>query len=110
MGEGKCITSDDVKVHFTFVPVDPALSIIKHKLQQGMQLYHRTSMSIHHIITLLEFCLTNTYFLFQNKYCQQVHGAVMGFPISLIVANLLIEEFETKAINTAPNVIAQVYG
>ena len=27
----------------------------------------------------------------------------MGSPISPIVANLLMEEFETKAFNTAPN-------
>ena len=38
-------------------------------------------MSINQIITLLEFCLTNTYFPFQGKYYEQVQGAAMGSPI-----------------------------
>ena len=37
-------------------------------------------MSIPHITTLLEFCLKNTYFLFQGKYYEQVQGAAMGSP------------------------------
>ena len=60
-------------------------------------------MSTHEIITLLEFCLKNSYFLFQGDYYEQVYGAVMGSPISPIVANLFMEEFETKTNNTAPN-------
>ena len=54
-------------------------------------------------ITWLEFCLKNTYFLFQGKYYEQAHGAAMGPPISPIVAHLLMEDFDNKAINTAIN-------
>ena len=50
-------------------------------------------MSIQQIVQLLEFCLTNTYFLFQGKYYEQVQGAAMGSPISPLIANLFIEEF-----------------
>ena len=61
-------------------------------------------MSIHHITALLEFCLKNhTFFLFQGKYFEQVHGAAMGSPISPIVGNLVLEESQIKAINTATN-------
>ena len=60
-------------------------------------------MSIQQIVTLLEFCLKNTYFLFQGKYYEQVHGAAMGSPISPLIANLFKEEFEVKAFITAPN-------
>ena len=66
-----------------------------------MQQHYRTSMSIKYITTLLDFCLRNTYFLFQGKYYEQVHWAAMGLPISPIMANLFMEEFETKAINSA---------
>ena len=52
----------DVKALFTFVPVDPAISIIKSKLQQNPQLHSRTSMSVQYIITLVEFCLKSTCF------------------------------------------------
>ena len=57
-------------------------------------------MSIPQITTLLEFCLTNTYFLFQGKYYEQVQGVAMGSPISPLIVNLFMEEFEVKALST----------
>ena len=51
-------------------------------------------MSIQQIIQLLEFCLKYTYFLFQGKYYEQVHGAAMGSPISPLISNPFMEEFE----------------
>ena len=56
-------------------------------------------MTVSNIICLLEFCLKNTYFLFHGRYYEQVEGAAMGSPVSPIVANLYIEEFEIKALN-----------
>ena len=50
-----------------------------------------TSMPIQHIISLLEICLRNTYFLLQSKYYEQMHGVAMGSPISPFVANLFME-------------------
>ena len=58
-------------------------------------------MSITQIVTLLEFCLKNTYFLFQGKYYEQVHGTAMGSPISPLIAYLFTEEFEGKALQSA---------
>ena len=59
-------------------------------------------MSIPQIISLLEFCLTHTYFLFQGKYDEQVQGAAMGSPISPLIANIFMEEFEVKALQSFP--------
>ena len=59
-------------------------------------------MSINQSITLLKFCLTNTYFLFQGKYYEQVQGAAMGSPFSPLIANLFMEEFEVKALSSYP--------
>ena len=60
-------------------------------------------MSIQSMITLLELCLKNTYFLFQGKYYEQVQGTAMGSPISPLIANLFIVEFEVKALSSAPH-------
>ena len=59
-------------------------------------------MSIPQIVTLLEFCLKNTYILFQGKYFEGVHGVAMGSPISPLIANLFTEEFNIKALSTFP--------
>ena len=60
-------------------------------------------MTVKHITCLLEFCLRSTYFTFQDKYYEQVEGAAMGPPISPIVANLYVDDFDMRAINTSPH-------
>ena len=60
-------------------------------------------MSIPQIITFLQFYLKNTCLLFQGKYYEQVHGAVMGSQISPLIANLFIKEFEVKALRFSPH-------
>ena len=60
-------------------------------------------MSIDHIISLLEYCLNSAHFVFQGQHYEQQEGAAMGSPLSPIIANLYMENFETKALNTAPN-------
>ena len=95
--------SYDVKALFTSVPIQPALNIIEKLLEKDPELQQRTSMIVKHITCLLEFYLRSTYFTFQNKYYEQVKGAVMGSVISPIVANLYMENLEVRAINTSPH-------
>ena len=56
---------------------------------------------VEHIISQQEFCLKTTYFQFQDRFFEKIQGATIGSSISPIVANLYMEEFEVKAINTA---------
>ena len=100
---GEVMTSYDVKALITSVPMAPAINIVKLKLQWDPFLPQRTNISIPEIITLLKFCLKNTYFLFQGKYYKQVHGSAMSSPISLPIANLFMEDFKVKALNSAPH-------
>ena len=100
---GEVITSFDVKALFTSVPVQQSIQRVKQRLEQDNTLPQRTSMPISQITSLLEFCLTHTYFLFQGKYYKQVQGAAMGSPISPLIANIFMEEFEVKALNSFPH-------
>ena len=102
LGPDEVIISYDVKVLFTSVPIQPALTIIEILLEEDPGLQERTLMTVKNIICLLEFCLKSTYFTFQNQYYEQVEGAAVGSPISPIVANLSMENFETRAISISP--------
>ena len=101
--QGECIISYDVTSLFTSVPIQPVVNIIQQRLATDQDLQNRTSMSIKHIINLLEFCLNNTSFVFQGQYYQQMEGAAMGSPLSPIVANIFMEQFEKEALETAPH-------
>ena len=97
------MVSFDVKALFTFVPIQPAITIIKKLLEEDQSLQQRTTMSVNNITCLLEFCLKSTYFTYQGQHFEQLEGPAMGSPISPIVANLFMENFEEKAISTAPH-------
>ena len=103
LGEDQCMVSYDVKALFTSVPTTKACIIIKQRLEEDTELNQRTLLSIDNIISLLEFCITSTYFSFQGKFYEQVEGAAMGSPLSPIVANIYMENFEVEAIRSAPN-------
>ena len=44
-------------------------------------------MTVGNIISLLEFCLKNTYFLFHCKHYEQFEGAVMGYTVPVCLLN-----------------------
>ena len=69
--KGDCIMSHDVAALFTSTPIKSAIEVIKKKLEQDTELHHRTTMSMQNILDLLEFCLCNTYFLFEGQYYEQ---------------------------------------
>ena len=109
---GECLSSYDVSALFTSVPIDPGLVFIKDLLDKDTTLKERTVMEVSDIILLLEFCVKNTYFSFQDQFYEQVEGAAMGSPVSSIVVNLYMEYLEHRALSTAPSpqALVQVCG
>ena len=71
-------------------------------MEQDETLWDRTVLSVQTIISLLGFCLYNTYFSFQNKFYEQVEGDPMDSLVSSIVANLYLEHLEREALRSAP--------
>ena len=68
LAQGECLSSYDVSALFTSVPVDPTLNITKDLLQKDHTLKERTVLAVSDIILLLEFCLKNTFFSFQDQF------------------------------------------
>ena len=50
-------------------------------------------------MSLLSLCLDVTYFTFRNVTYQQIYGIAMGSPVSVVVANLVMEHVEKLAIS-----------
>ena len=89
--------------HLKDVRLKQGECIIKQRLANDKDLQQRTTMSIHHITSLLEFCLKSTSFVFQGQHYQQMEGSAMGSPLSPIVANIFMENSEKEALETAPH-------
>ena len=51
------------------------------------------------ICQLTELCLRTTYLEFQEEFYEQVDGAAMGSPLSPVIANIFMEDFEQEALN-----------
>ena len=100
LDETDILVSFDVTALFTSVPVDKSLEIIQHRLMEDNTLSQRTNMTADQITDLLAICLKSTYFQFNDNIYTQIEGAAMGSPVSPIVANLFMEWFEQKAIQS----------
>ena len=66
-------------------------------------LTERTPLSPDRIAELLGLCLRSTYFSYSGNFYEQREGAAMGFPVSVVVANLYMEFFEELALESAPS-------
>ena len=101
VGPDEELRSYDVSALFTSVPVDKAMDIIRRRLQEDVTLSNRTPLSPDDVIAVLDKCLKGTYFLYNGEYYLQIHGAAMGSPVSPIVCNIYMEDFEQRALAEA---------
>ena len=94
------LVSFDVVSLFTRVPTTRAIQVTRERLLGDLSLSDRTSLTVEDICSLLKLCLEATYLSFRGKIYQQVHGTAMGSPVSVVVANLVMEDIEQKALST----------
>ena len=59
-------------------------------------------MSIDTLIELVKLCCKNTVFSFNHKFYEQIEGCPMGSPLSVILANLIMEFIEVDLMNLFP--------
>ena len=58
----------------------------------------RCKWSVIDICNGLQICLEAIYLTFRKKIFKQIFGTAMGSPVSVVVANLVMEDVETRAI------------
>ena len=49
---------------------------------------------------LLNLCLTSIYFQYYEKHYKQLHGTAMGSPVSVVVAEIVMQHVEQRALAT----------
>ena len=76
------MVSFDVVSLFTAIPAKKACSYIRRKLERDDILQSRTNFDIDDIISLLDFVLSNNYFIYDGVTYKQTQGCAMGIPVS----------------------------
>jgi hypothetical protein len=100
LADDERMVSFDVVSLFTRVPTNLAVQVARCRLRDDDTLVLRTGLRIDDITDLLTMCLNATYLQFRGKIYQQIHGTAMGSPVSVAVANLVMEHVEQKALGT----------
>ena len=98
--EDQRMVSFDVVSLFMNVPTDPAIQVAKRRLEEDDGSKERTELTTREILCLLKFCLNATYFTFQSVVYWQKYRTAMGSPVSVKVANLVMEDIEERALKT----------
>jgi retron-type reverse transcriptase len=79
------MVSFDVVCLFTKVPVEESLTLLARHFNNE-------------ILALYKHVLTSTYFCSDGQFNEQTDGVAMGSPLSPVIANFYMEDFEKKAI------------
>ncbi len=106
-GPHDMLVSFDVQSLFTRVPVAETLVIVRERLLKLQKenpevLKSVTSFSIDAIMTLLNFLLSDCYFIWADKLYRQRNGLPMGGHLSPVLAGIFMEELECKALDACP--------
>ena len=96
--ETEILVSLDVISLFTKIPVDLAIKLAQERLHELQNLNELKKWSVNDICNGFQICLKATYSSFGKKIFKQIFGTAMSSPVSVVVANLVMEDVETRAI------------
>ena len=85
------LVSFDVKSLFTSIPLQMALDSTENVIKNSTV---ELPLPTDNIMDLLNLCLTSTYFQYNGKHYKQLHGTVMGSPVSVVVAEIVMQNIE----------------
>ena len=91
------LVSFDVKSLFTGIPLQLALDYTKTAINKSP---YQLPLPTDDLMDLLHLCLTSTYFQYNGKHYKQLHRTTMGSPVSVVVAEISMQNIEEQAIAT----------
>ena len=103
--EEETLVSFDVSALFTSIPAPVALQVINSKIFTCTNFTNVCKILTVKFIKLLKFTITNCIFCFNKKFYKQLQCAAMGSHVSLVIANIYMEYFESLAIPSSPTLI-----
>ena len=89
--------SFDVVSLFTNIPIGLALSVVEKRLDE-VDVSDYTPLPL---LSLLRLCLSSTTFCYNGTIYQQIFGTAMGSPVSVVVANVVMEHIEDLALRSS---------
>jgi len=89
------LISQDIISLFTNIPQDLAIDSI---LNRWTMIEKQTNILKEEFIEAIKLILLSTYFIFNNEIYRQTFGSPMGSPLSPIIANLVLQDLEDKAL------------
>jgi hypothetical protein len=89
VNEAYILVSFDVVSLYTKIPLNDAINVIRR-------------LTDNETTNLVEVCLKYTYYSFGGDIYERTNGVAMGSLLSPVVANIFMEYFEEKTINTSP--------
>ena len=91
------LVSFDVKSLFTSIPLQLALDCTETAINNSTI---ELPLPTDDLMDLLNLCLTSTYFQYNGKHYKQLHGTAMGSPVSVVVAEIVMQNIEELAFAT----------
>ena len=91
--DGNKLLSFDVSALFTNVPLKPTLDFLKRKLNT---IELDCDVPVNCLIDMIELCLKDSYFQFEDRFYKQIFGIPMGSCLSPILAGLFLEHVESE--------------
>ncbi|XP_072748549.1 uncharacterized protein [Anoplolepis gracilipes] len=85
----------DVISLFTNIPINLAVESISKRWQY---ITNNCNIPESEFLTAINLVLNSTYFVFNNKFYQQTFGTPMGSPLSPIIADIVLQDIEEKAL------------
>ena len=81
----------NVKSLFTSTPLQLALDCTENAIKNST-----VELPLHtdDIMELLNLCLTLTYFQYDGKHNNQLHGTALGSPVSVVVAEIVMQNIK----------------